>query len=129
MVADHDFTTFSIVPFVHLVVNIPEEITGSWCTGQVFASLKDAVFERPSPIRHMAELCEIFRINDIASVPTLFLYTDGGPDHRLTFISVQISLICLFLKLDLDYLCTARTGPYHSWRNPVERIMSIVNLG
>ena len=36
---------------------------------------------------------------------------------------------CLFLKLDLDYFCAGRTAPYHSWRNPVERIMSLLNLG
>ena len=42
---------------------------------------------------------------------------------------MYLSLICLFLKLDLDYLCAGRTAPYHSWRNPVERIMSILNLG
>ena len=44
-------------------------------------------------------------------------------------MSVKLSLICLFLKLDLDYLCAGRTAPYHSWRNPVERVMSILNLG
>ena len=31
--------------------------------------------------------------------------------------------------LNLDYLCAARTAPYHSWKNPVERIMSLLNLG
>ena len=61
--------------------------------------------------------------------PVLFMYTDRGPDHRLTYISVQLSLICLFLNLNLDYLCVGRTAPYHSWRNPVERIMSIIKLG
>ncbi len=45
------------------------------------------------------------------------------------FLHVQLFLICLFLKLDLDYLCAGRTAPYHSWRNSVERIMSILNLG
>ncbi len=59
----------------------------------------------------------------------LFLYSDGGPDHRLTFITVQLSLIALFLHLNLDILVAARTAPSHSWANPVERIMSIVNLG
>ena len=29
----------------------------------------------------------------------------------------------------LDYLCAARIAPHHSWRNPVERMMSILNLG
>ena len=59
----------------------------------------------------------------------LFLYSDGGPDHRLTYVSVQVSLIALFLMLDLDFLCAARTAPSHSWRNMVERVMSTLNLG
>ena len=44
-------------------------------------------------------------------------------------MSVKLSLICLFLKLNLDYLCAGRTAPYHSWRNPVERVMAVLNLG
>ena len=59
----------------------------------------------------------------------LFLYSDGGPDHRLTYMSVKLSVISLFLYLDLDYLCAARTAPYHSFRNPAERVMSVLNLG
>ena len=44
-------------------------------------------------------------------------------------MSVKLSLIALFLELDLDYLCAARTAPYHSFRNPAERVMSVLNLG
>ena len=44
-------------------------------------------------------------------------------------MSVQLSLVFLFLKLDLGFLCAGRTAPYHSWRNPVERVMAILNLG
>ena len=47
----------------------------------------------------------------------------------LTYVSVQLGLISLFLQLDFYYLCAVRTAPYHSWRNLVECIMSIVNLG
>ena len=47
----------------------------------------------------------------------------------MTYLFVQVALIALFLKLDLDFLCVARTPPCHSWRNPVERIMSTLNLG
>ena len=130
VVGDHDFTTCSIIPSVILLVSIPEAISESWYEGQVFVGLKDASFEPSSPVRHMTELFRVLEVNSLAhNLPIVFIYTDGGPDHRLTFISVQISLICLFLKMDLDYLCAARTAPYHSWRNPVERIMSIVNLG
>ena len=78
----------------------------------------------------MAELLDIIHSQDLLSDKSvLFLYSDGGPDHCLiTYISVQLSLISLFLRLDLDYLCAARTAPCHCWRNPAER-MSIVNLG
>ena len=43
---------------------------------------------------------------DIANIPKqpiLLLYTEGGTDYRLTYVSVQISLINLFLEQDLDF--------------------------
>ena len=98
--------------------------------GQVFVGLKCSAFEPSSPFRHMTELHQLIASNNsAASKPIVFIYSDGGPDHRITFISVKLSLICLFLQLDLDYLCACRTAPYNSWRNPVERIMSVINLG
>ena len=60
--------------------------------------------------------------------PILMLYTDGGPDDRVTYLSVQLTLIALFLSRDLDMVVAVRTPPYHSWCNPVERITSILNL-
>ena len=127
-VGDHDFTKFSIVPSVILVNDIPTEITGSWYSGKVFYALKESAFEPSSPIRHVTELCScLHRLGDVN--PVLLLYTDGGPDHHLTYLSVQVALIALFRKLNLDYLCAACTAPCHSWKNPVERIMSIFNLG
>lgn len=44
-------------------------------------------------------------------------------------MSVQLALIAIFKLLDLDFLCAAHTAPCQSWRNPVERIMSTLNLG
>ena len=96
--------------------------------GSVHVGLKDAIFEHSTPRRHACELYSILRSASF-SKQILFIYSDGGPDHRLTYMSVKLSLICLFLKLDLDYLCAGRTAPYHSWKNPVERIMSLLNLG
>ena len=57
------------------------------------------------------------------------MYSDGGPDHNLTFGSNQLALICLFQQLDLDVLQVVKTAPYHSWKNPCERINCILNLG
>jgi len=87
------------------------------------------------PLHHLRHACELYQRLQFFSFSklALFLYSDGGSDggsdHRLTYISVQLSLIYLFIKLDLNYLCAGRTAPYHSWRNPVERIMSVLNLG
>lgn len=57
------------------------------------------------------------------------MYSDRGPDHHLTYANVKLALISLFRKLDLYYICAARTAPYHSLRNPAEWVMSILNLG
>ena len=128
-VGDHDFTCFSLVPLVAFVIDIPESIEDLWCTGQVFVGLKDAAFEPSSPQHHACELQHILQNRGYASKAVLFLYTDGGPDHWLTYTSVQASLIALFKSLDLDILCVAHTAPYQSWRNPVERVMSLLNMG
>ena len=61
--------------------------------------------------------------------PILVLYTDGGSDHRLTFMSVKLSLIARFLKHDKGMLIAVRTPPYNSWKDPAERVMSILNIG
>ena len=127
-VGDHDFCKFSFIPSVTLLVDIPERIECSWYSGQVFVGIKDAAFEPSSQLRHAMELYNCL-VNRMEGQHTLFVHSDGGPEHRLTYASVQISLIALFLNLDLGLLIAGRTAPSHSWANPVERIMSIVNLG
>ena len=117
----------SIIPSVVLQTEIPEEFSGLWYDGQVMVMLKGA-FEPSSPARHSTEMATIIN-QEVPHHPILLIYSDGGPDHRLTNLSVKLALIGLYLKLDLDYLCAARTAPYHSYHNPVEQIMSIINLG
>ena len=127
-VGDYEFTKFSMIPSVALMNEIPGDIASSWYDGNVFVSLKDAAFEPSSPMRHMAELYSLLS-SQRDQKRVLLLYTDGGPDHRVTYVSVQLALIAIFKLLDLDFLCAVRTAPCHSWRNPVERIMSTVNFG
>src|SRR6266542_4046602 len=129
MVADHDFTKTGIIPSVTMVCNIPESINGDFYTGRVNIGLKDPIFQPSSPLRHATELYHLFLGEGLADKPVLCLYTDGSPDHRCTYIRVQLSYICLFLALDLDYFVAVRTPPQNSWKNPVERIMSILNIG
>ncbi|XP_065883057.1 uncharacterized protein [Dysidea avara] len=127
-VGDHDFSKVSVIPSVSLLVDVPADISESWYSGRVNVCLKESAFQPSSPLRHMSELHKILTQANFDK-PILCIYTDGGPDHRTTYVSVKLSLIALYLKLDLDYLIAARTPPYHSWRNPVERAMSLLNLG
>lgn len=119
-----------MIPSVTLAVDIPTDVAGSWYLGTVLIGLKEGVFEPSSPHRQMTELSNEIKSKHLLDEKSLlFIYSDGGPDHRLTYLSVQLSLISVFLELDLDFLCAARTAPCHSWRNPAERMMSIINLG
>ena len=124
-VADHDFTKFSITPSVTLSIDIPDTIEGSFYRGQVYVGIKENSFEPSSALRHMSELGS-YEGNE---KPILVLYTDGGSDHRLTFLSVKLALIAYFLKHDKDMLVVVRTPPYNSWKDPAERIMIILNIG
>ena len=126
VVGDHDFTRFSITPSVNFVVDVPESIEESFYHGRVHVGLKTSAFQPSSLIQRACELRNILQMRDVQ--PILLLYTDGGPDHRPTFISAQLALLSLFLDLDLDFLCAVCTPPYNSWKNPVERIMSILNI-
>ena len=127
-VADHDFSQLTLTPSVNFLIDIPEDIEGSFYAGKVHVGIKSATFQASSPIRHATELCQILKATG-QNREVLFLYTDGGPDHRVNYISVQLTLIMLFLELDLDAVIAVRTPPGHSWKNPAERIMSILNLG
>ncbi len=50
---------------------------------------KDTIFQPYSPYHHVAELIKAL---SNSSNPILGIYTDGGPDHRNTHLTVQISL-------------------------------------
>ncbi len=89
-VSDHDFSKFSLIPSVSLLVDIPSEISGSWYRGQVNVCLKDAAFQPSSPLRHACKLGNFLSAEGVTSKPILCIYTDGGPDHRLTYLSVKV---------------------------------------
>ncbi|KAK6189772.1 hypothetical protein SNE40_001768 [Patella caerulea] len=131
---DHDFHIHGAIPSVLFEVSIPENEDESFYQGTVNVTVKDKVFQPSTALRHMTETIKILRDSSSTdginlSVPVLLMYTDGGPDHRSTYWSVQLASILLFLHLDLDLLITARTAPCHSYTNPAERCMSLLNLG
>ena len=89
--------------------------------------MRDAIFSPSSALKHYQEVIDILdKTRQIQ--PILALFTDGGPDHRPTLLSVQLALIALFRRLNLDMLIAARTDPGHSFVNLVERIMSLLNI-
>ena len=91
----------------------------------VFVGLKDNVFEPSSSLRHLVEFDTISpHVN-----PVECHYHDGGPDHNIRHMQNKLANISYFLHGNLDMLCSIQTPPYHSWKNPCERCMSLLNLG
>lgn len=130
---DHDFHVHGVIPSVLFQIDIPESANDSFYYGKVHVTVKDKVFQASSAIRHCAENVRILR-EEVSedgvesSKPILFVFTDGGPDHRSTYWSVQLSYLAMFVALDLDLLVTARTAPSQSYNNPAERCMSLLNI-
>lgn len=125
---DHDQASRgSFTPSVVLRCDIPTSSHASFYKGQLHVLVKDSIFEASNPFRHAVELCHTLRDSESVS-PILFAYTDGGADHRTTYISVQLAWILVFMELDVDMIVAARTAPGHSYVNPAERCMSTLNL-
>ena len=127
--SDHDFHTCGMVPSVIFNIDIPEAARDSFYQGEPNVVLKDKIFQPSSALRHATETVKVLRGDaEQLEKPILILYTDGGPDHRTTFQSVQIAHIATSVKLNLDMLVAARTAPHQSYTNPAERIMADLNL-
>jgi hypothetical protein len=102
---DHDFHVAGIVPSVAFFPRIPSNSCDSFFSGPVYVTLKDEVLQSSHAMRHATELNKIGKSNFSSSAPRIvLLVSDGGPDHRLTFLSVKVALIALFLNLDVDML-------------------------
>ena len=126
---DHDMQSkASLVPSVTLECNIPVAVDESFVRGQVHTVINDAVFQTTSGFRHAA--VTIRRIKEKQQPPLVIMkFTDGGTDQRNNLELVKCASICVFKELGLDMYILARCDPGHSWINPAERIMLILNLG
>lgn len=126
---DHDIVAQHITPSVSILLEPPAD-PGSkkWYGGVPEVILKCAIFEPSNAFRHSAELFNRIKLEMEDVTPLLFGITDGGPDHNTMHVSTQLALIALFLALDLDFLCFARTPPNFSVINPVERFMCVANI-
>jgi hypothetical protein len=130
---DHDFHIHGVIPSVCLVGQIPESSSDSFYHGQAFVTVKNKVFQPSNAARHGTEVRDIMRHlystdGVISDKPILLCYTDGGPDHRTTYASVQFASLALFILLDLDMFVTCRTAPSQSYANLAERVNALLNL-
>ena len=84
----------------NLRVDIPRSIEHTFYDGHVHVWLKQSAFEASSPYRYVAEMEHILDIEK----PIVGIYSDGGLDYRITYRSVQVSLINIFPAGDYDML-------------------------
>ena len=125
-VADHDFAKLSLIPTTILINEVPSTVDGSWYRGTLYVGVKVTALQSSTALRNAMEIsdCLILKYGSKEAVPpVLIVYSDGGPEHRTTFLSVKIAMIAL------SKLLLSRTTPGHSWANPAEKINYILNLG
>ena len=100
---DHNFHVHGVVPSVSLIVSIPESSSDSFFTGQVYVGNKNKVTQPSSLLLHSTELSKILlhdscAENSVAGDKSVILIlSDGGRDHRLSYGSVQVALLALFI--------------------------------
>ena len=92
-------------------------------------TLKDAIFQGSSLVRHDVELLAIMNSRK-GNIPDSFVlaFADGGPDHNISFLNVITSWLGYFILGRYNFLVVARTTPTQSWTNPAERVMYVLNL-
>ena len=99
------------------MVQILQSSLDSFFSGQVYVVNKNKVTQPSSALRHSAELSKNVLQEYCATgsnKSVLVVMSDGGPDHRLSYGSVQVALLALFIRLNLDVLIAVRTCPYQS---------------
>ena len=126
---DHDMQSkASLVPSVILECNIPYAVDESFVQGQVHTAINNAVFQVASGFRHAASTIRLMKEKQ-QPPPVIMKFTDGGTEQRNNLELVKCASIIILKELNLDMYIFARCAPGHSWFNPAERIMSILNLG
>ena len=91
-------------------------------------TVKDAIFQASTPIRHAAELLAINKTVERKTEAFAIAFTDGGPNRNISFLNAMISWLAYFLTSGCDSLVVCRTAPTQSWTNLAERVMYVLNL-
>ena len=125
-------SSMTLIPTVRLSHDIPDEVDKSWYCGIPYVYLKVTAIDPLSALRNATEVegMETHYYQGKQNIPLIImLYTDGGPEHRSNFLSVKIALIALQTSLNADMLVAVRTAPGYSFRNPVEKVNCVLNIG
>ena len=84
------------------------------------------VSEGSSAMRYAAEIADVMTEHFDKTPPCLYVYSDGGPEKRAdNLYKNRISPI----QHNFEEVLIARMAANLSYRNPVERVHSIANLG
>ena len=118
--SDHDWHRFKATPSVVLHCDIPSSVEKSFYSGQIYVTVKDAIFEKSSALRHAVERNSIHEKMGGSWYPIECMYTDGGPYHNPTLYSVRIAHITHFIRNNLDILAAVCTYPGGSYVDPAE---------
>ena len=95
-VADHDFAKLSLIPTTILINEVPSTVDGSWYRGTPYVGVKVTALQSSTALRNVREISDrlILKHGNKEEVPpVLIVYSDGGPEHRTTFLSVKIAMI------------------------------------
>ena len=77
-VGGHDFIKLNIIPSVDFLIDIPDNIDGSFYRGQVWVGFENDILQPSSAMRHASELKQVLQNQSDLIKPVLLLYTDGG---------------------------------------------------
>lgn len=127
--SDHNYHLANLTPSVDFIVDVPNVVTKSFFSGDIYVGIKDSIFQGSDPLRHIVELLIVLRLQRAELPPYLCLFSDGGGDHNVTFLFVQCMLLALFRIGNFDVLNVGRCAPNQSYINPAERCMSLLNIG
>ena len=125
---DHDFTKARIIPSVILFCNVPEKITDSFPSGKVQLASRMVYLCVPLLSDRVVNYFIFWNTCHSHLNPILCLYADRGPDHSINF-RFESYINRPFSLVESMHASWARTASHSSYRNPVERIMSLINLG
>ena len=145
---DHDFHLASLITSVDLELTVPDSLHDSWHRGKVSCTIRDAVFNSTNAWKHCSQLAlrlirqsaKKLNIVEPSSLKYFFLLTreekqkimlfipsvlliltDGGGDHKNTFVRNKAAYAALLKFLDLDELVI--------FRNVLDKSSRSLNLG